>query len=75
MLNHWRDKMRMILLIAVVLLGIDALYYDGAHTQAGQREISAAVASLVATMGDEFDRTAERQPAPSRPATEPQTGG
>lgn len=66
---------RIILLIAVVLLAIDALYYDGAHTQAGQREISAAVTSLTAGIRDEAaEFPAEFDAAPSRPTDEPSTG-
>lgn len=67
--------MRIILLIAVVLLGIDALYYDGAHTQAGQRELSAAVTSLIANVGDEIDRTAVGDTAPTSEEAEPSAGG
>ena len=67
--------MRTILLIAVVLLGIDALYYDGANTQAGQRELSAAVASLMARVDDELDRTASDSAAPATETAETRTGG
>jgi hypothetical protein len=67
--------MRVLLLIAVVLLGIDALYYDGAHTQAGQRELSAAVTSLMANVGDELDRAAVDDAAPTSREAGPSTGG
>jgi hypothetical protein len=62
---------RLILLIAVVLLAIDALYYDGAHTQAGQREISAAVISLTAGIRGVAEFPAA---APTTPTDEPSTG-
>jgi hypothetical protein len=60
-------RVRIILLIAVVLLAIDALYYDGAHTQAGAREISAAVTSLTAGIREE----AEFDAPPTTPTEEP----
>jgi hypothetical protein len=66
--------MRLILLIAVVLLAIDALYYDGAHTQAGAREITAAVTSLTAGIRDESEFPAEFDAAPMTPTDEPSTG-
>ncbi|HEX2257021.1 MAG TPA: hypothetical protein VHG92_10060 [Afifellaceae bacterium] len=67
--------MRLLLLVAVALLVVDALYYDGAHTQAAQREVSATVNSLIATAGRELDRTAEREPEPAASPEAFRSGG
>lgn len=67
--------MRLLLLMAVVLLLIDALYYDGSHTQAAQRELSAAVATLIATTSRELDLMAEREPEAAGAAEESRSGG
>jgi hypothetical protein len=44
--------MRLILLLAVLALGADALLYDGSYTQAVWREASAQVGKLVAGAQD-----------------------
>ena len=50
--------MRLLLLIAVIALGVDALKYDGAYTQSAWREISSHLSKLEARLGesDLFDR-------------------
>jgi hypothetical protein len=63
---------RLVLVIAVVLLVIDALYHDGAYTQAAHRELSTAVDTLVAWIGDEIDdRAANDEPVSPTPVDEP----
>lgn len=51
-------KMRLLLLIAVIALGVDALKFDGAYTQSAWREISSQLSRLEARLddGDLFDR-------------------
>jgi outer membrane murein-binding lipoprotein Lpp len=44
--------MRLVLFLAVLALGADALYYSGAHTQALYEEISTRVEELTAELGD-----------------------
>jgi len=66
--------MRLILLAIIALLVVDALYYDGSNTQAAQREVSAAVTSLMATVDRELDRTAESEPDSIGAAEEPPSG-
>jgi hypothetical protein len=70
---------RLLLLIAVILLVIDALYYDGGYTQAAHRELSAAVSEVAGWISEEIEtRTDEdpppepaREPAPPEPLREP----
>ncbi|RST84548.1 hypothetical protein EJC49_20105 [Aquibium carbonis] len=44
--------MRLLLLIAVIALGVDALKYDGAYTQSAWREISSQLSRLEARVND-----------------------
>lgn len=67
--------MRLILLAVIALLVVDALYYDGSNTQAAQRELSAAVTSLMANVDRKLDRTAESEPDATGAAEEPRSGG
>lgn len=56
--------MRLLLLIAVIALGIDALYFSGSYTQAAFRETSSAIQRLSAGVrqgGRDEQRPAERQ--------------
>ncbi|WP_187972014.1 hypothetical protein [Aquibium microcysteis] len=56
--------MRMLLLVAVIALGVDAVKFDGAYSQTAWREISTQFAKLQARVddGDLLDRkvTVER---------------
>ncbi len=59
--------MRLLLLIAVVLLGVDALFYNGHYTQTTYREASVAVQDLASRLTDgprERDRPSERTTEP-----------
>ncbi len=44
--------MRLLLLIAVIALGVDALKFDGAYTQSAWREISSQLSRLQAGLTD-----------------------
>lgn len=50
--------MRLLLLVAVIALGVDAVRFDGAYTQTAWREISTEFAKLQARLddGDLLDR-------------------
>lgn len=50
--------MRLLLLIAVIALGVDAVRFDGAYTQSAWREISTQLSKLQARLddGDLLDR-------------------
>lgn len=56
--------MRLLLLVAVIALGVDAVKFDGAHSQTAWREITTQFARLQARLdgGDGPDRgvTVER---------------
>jgi len=45
-------EMRLLLLIAVIALGVDALKFDGAYTQSAWREISSQLSRLQAGLND-----------------------
>ena len=53
------DMIKLVLLVAVIALGLDALLYDGAYTQMAYYEISALVQDIRSDTGDEV-RTGER---------------
>ena len=44
--------MRLLLLIAVIALGVDALKFDGAYTQSAWREISTQLSRLETRLND-----------------------
>ena len=67
--------MRLLLLIAVIALGTDALFYNGHYTQAAYREASAVVNSLTNRVRDgetsrPVERREERREAPESPGGE-----
>lgn len=51
--------MRLLLLVAVVALGVDAVKFDGAYTQTAWREVTTQFARLQARLddGDVLDRS------------------
>jgi hypothetical protein len=49
--------MRLLLLLAVIALGADALYFSGAYTQALWREASVRIEGLVSDFADRPVRT------------------
>lgn len=61
---------RLILLILVVLLAVDALYFDGGYTQSVYRESSAAAARLANWADAELD---EGDAAPQSEPTQPRS--
>jgi hypothetical protein len=52
--------MRLVLLLAVVALGVDALYFNGSYTQAAYRETATVVQRISANLRD---GTGETRPA------------
>ena len=44
--------MRLLLLIAVIALGVDAVKFDGAYTQSAWREIGTQLSRLQASLDD-----------------------
>lgn len=51
--------MRLLLMVAVVALGVDAVKFDGAYTQTAWREVTTQFARLQARLddGDGLDRS------------------
>jgi hypothetical protein len=59
--------MRLILFLAVLALGADALYYNGAYTQAAYQEISTRVDAVISdARNGEPTQSAEREAPASR---------
>lgn len=69
--------MRLILLIAVVALGIDALVFSGAYTQSAWRTLSGEIEELAADISDRpiLDQTSTgstEKPEPADAGDQPQ---
>jgi hypothetical protein len=62
-----RAHMRLILLVLVVLLGIDAYAFSGAYTQYVVREVSTGMQRLAARIDPNPD---SERPAPPRPSAD-----
>jgi hypothetical protein len=61
--------MRLLLLIAVIALGVDAVKFDGAYTQSAWREIGTQFSRLQASLDDGtlLDRRVASTDAEERP--------
>ncbi|MPZ56333.1 MAG: hypothetical protein GEU91_07480 [Rhizobiales bacterium] len=61
--------MRLILLMMVVALGVDAYAYSGAYTQAAVKEISTRVEALASDFAADSKQPVPPRPIPDRGAT------
>lgn len=61
--------MRLVLLVMVVALGVDAYAYSGAYTQATVREVSRGVQRLAGNMAAEPERPTPPRQTPTSPTS------